>query len=384
MKFIGLDIRMWKGERTMRLFLVFIMVIHGLLHLLGFIKAFSLGKVVQLTRDISKPVGILWLLAAILFIGAAILFLLKVQQWWIPAAPAVFLSQALIVFSWGDARFGTLLNVIILLPLIVAVVNVLPSSFQNRYGIEVRKELALSADTAPVTEADLRHLPEPVQNYLRYVGVVGQPRVQNLRAVSSGAMKMKLNGRWLGIRARQYNFFNVPARIYYISSSMFGLPFDGLHLYTGFRASMQIKVAHLLRVVNARGDIMNKSETVTLFNDMCVLAPATLIDKNIQWNTIDPRTVDATFTNQGNTINAILSFNDKNELVNFVSGDRSLSLDGKTFKSFPWSTPVRDYREYDVVKVASYGEAIWHMPEGEFTYAKFSLEELEYNRKDFK
>jgi hypothetical protein len=63
---------------------------------------------------------------------------------------------------------------------------------------------------------------------------------------------------------------------------MFGLPVDGLHLYAEPEASMQIKIAHLLQVVDAKGPEMNQSETVTMFNDMCLLAPATLID--IQYN----------------------------------------------------------------------------------------------------
>ena len=70
----------------------------------------------------------------------------------------------------------------------------------------------------------------------------------------------------------------------------------------------QIKLASLIPVVNAYGEIMTKGETVTLFNDMCVLAPGTLIAKSIQWETIDPLTVKATFTNQGYTISALSVF----------------------------------------------------------------------------
>ena len=53
---------------------------------------------------------------------------------------------------------------------------------------------------------------------------------------------------------------------------------------------------------------MNMSETVTLFNDMCLFAPATLIDKEILWEPVDPRTVWARFTHNGITISAMLYF----------------------------------------------------------------------------
>jgi Family of unknown function (DUF6544) len=118
---------------------------------------------------------------------------------------------------------------------------------------------------------------------------------------------------------------------------------------------------------------MTKGETVTLFNDMCVLAPATLIDKNIQWETVDPLAVKATFTNQGYTISAVLYFNERGELINFVSDDRYQAFRGNKFENFRWSTPIKNYKDIDGRKVAIYGEAIWQMPKGEFAYAKLTL-----------
>jgi hypothetical protein len=68
--------------------------------------------------------------------------------------------------------------------------------------------------------------------------------------------------------------------------------------------------------VDARGPEMNRSETVTFFNDMCVLAPATLIDRSIRFQTFDDHSVGATFTHGNETITAMLSFNSQGELTN--------------------------------------------------------------------
>ena len=110
---------------------------------------------------------------------------------------------------------------------------------------------------------------------------------------------------------------------------------------------MQIKLASFYQVVNAKGPEMNQGETVTLFNDMCLMAPATLIDKEkIRWEADGSLSARAKFTHMGNTISARLSFNQAGELTDFVSNDRFFSSDGKTFKNYPWSTPVRNYREW--------------------------------------
>jgi hypothetical protein len=116
---------------------------------------------------------------------------------------------------------------------------------------------------------------------------------------------------------------------------------------------------------------MNLSETVTLFNDLCLLAPGALIDRErIQWEDGGSASARARFTVSGVTIGAQLSFNAAGELTGFLSPGRFLSADGKTFQSYPWSTPVRSYRDLAGRNVMSYGE---------YCYGRFHLGTLEYN-----
>jgi len=368
----------------MRIFFFLLLALHALIHLLGFVKAFNLAEVGQLTQSISKSAGAAWLLASIFLLAGAVLFLLKFECWWLAAAPGVILSQVLIFTSWTDAKFGTIANVLILLPLLISILNSLPSSFANVYKAEVRKGLARSASTPLVQEAEIAPLPAPVQKYLRNAGVIGKPHVWNMRVRGAGQIRTKIDGGWLDFESQQYNFFDNPSRLYFIQSSMYGLPFDGLHAYVGPEATMRIKVAAMFLVVDAKGAEMNRGETVTMFNDMCVMAPATLISKSIQWESFDSLTAKATFTNVGNTISATLFFNESGELVNFTSDDRYLSEDGKVYKSYRWSTPLKDYRDFGGTRIASYGEASWKMPEGEFVYGKFTIRDVEYNCETLK
>jgi hypothetical protein len=111
------------------------------------------------------------------------------------------------------------------------------------------------------------------------------------------------------------------------------------------------------------------------------MAPATLIDKRIYWKTIDDYTVEAVFNNQGFEIKANLIFNDKGQLINFISDDRYAIADMKRYR---FSTPVKDYRFSNRVKAPSFGQAIWHYPDGEFVYGKFYLKSIEYNLDVFK
>jgi hypothetical protein len=266
----------------MHFFLIVIILLHGLIHLMGFVKSFHLAEVSQLEQDISKPAGIFWLIATILFILTAISLLLIKEGWWITGFIAVIISQVLIVLYWSDARYGTIPNLIIMVPIIISFTGGLPGSYSGLFKTEVEKSLNRYTKQEVLTERDIKHLPSPVQKYIIYSGAIGKEKVQNFRADFHGKIAPKPNGKFQDFRSVQYNFFDKPTRAFYIKSKMFGLPVDGLHLYAEPEASMQIKIAHLLQVVDAKGPEMNQSETVTMFNDMCLLAPATLID--IQYN----------------------------------------------------------------------------------------------------
>ena len=90
----------------------------------------------------------------------------------------------------------------------------------------------------------------------------------------------------------------------------------------------------------------------------------------------DSSSVKATFTVNEITISAILYFNEKGQLMNFISNDRYAIAD---MKQYPFLTPVKDYKNINGYNLPSYGEAIWRYPDGDFCYGKFNIKEVEYN-----
>lgn len=368
----------------MRFIFIGLIILHGIIHILGIIKAFNFASIEQLSQNISKSIGILWLASTILFIITAVLFYLDKEYWWIIGTTALIISQTLIILSWQDAKFGTIANVVLILPLLMAYAESRPDSFKNMFRTEVQKGLNRYTSNSILNENDILHLPKIVQKYIINSGAVGEEKVQNFRAKIKGQIKPNFDSDYLDFNSVQYNFFDEPSRIFYIDSKMYGLPFDGLHSYVGPNAVMLIKIASLLKVVDARGKLMNKGETVTMFNDMCLFAPASLIDKNIVWEEIDSLKIKTTFTNQGNTIKAVLFFNENAELIDFSSFDRYESGDGKTYKNYEWTTPISEYKKINGRKIPFSGEAIWHKPEGKYVYIKLVIEEVEYNSQSLR
>jgi len=235
-----------------------------------------------------------------------------------------------------------------------------------------------------LTEDDIKHLPQAVQKYIRYSGALGKEKVINFRVEFEGRIRSKPEDSWMILKSVQYNFVDKPTRLFYITARKMGIPAGGLHLYKDEKALMKIKIAGLFTVVDASGKEMDQGETVTVFNDMCFMAPATLIDNNITWETIDSLTVKATFTNGNITIGATMYFNEKGELVNFISNDRFETTDGKVYKNYPWLTPVSGYQKINGYCLASGAQAIYRHPEGDFCYGEFNIVNVEYNCRELK
>jgi hypothetical protein len=364
----------------MRHALAGLLLLHGLIHLLGPAKAFGLAALPQLSVPIAPGRGLLWLAAALLFLGSAACLYVAPRWWWLPALVAVALSTAVIVFSWADAKAGVFANVVLLVSASVGAAMLGPWSLRAAYDVDVRRQLARVREIGAVGAADLAPLPPLVQRYLRQAGVVGQPRVWNMRARMHGRIRSGPEARWMPFQAEQHNVFDEPARLFYMTATMLGLPADGYHRYVGADATMRVKALGLVPVANAAGPEMTRAETVTLFNDMCLMAPATLIDPRIGWEARDARTVRATFAHAGHTIRADLVFDDAGALVDFRSDDRRrASLDGGTLQAVPWSTPIRSYQAVGPFRLMQAGEGRWHDPTRDYAYIELQLDDVQYN-----
>ncbi|MBC7510757.1 MAG: hypothetical protein H7320_18735 [Ferruginibacter sp.] len=350
--------------------LSFLLLVHGLIHFMGFAKAYNYGNITQLTKHISKPGGMLWFITALLFIAAMLLFLLKNNGWPVIAVTAVIISQILIFNSWNDAKFGSIANVIIL---IVAIAGYANQRFETHFRNDVKANLHRTngLQTDLLTEQDIHSLPFPVQKYLRYCGAVNKPKVNNMKLIFNGEMRDK-GKDWFKFRSVQYNFFDEPTRLFFMKAKMKGFTVPGYHKYSKATALMDIRLFGFFPVLKKAVKEMNQAETVTLLNEMCLMAPATLIDKRITWQATDSNSAKATFTNHGISITAILYFNAQRQLIDFISNDRDIN-------HYLFSTPVSNYKNINGINIMTYGETTWHHPDGKFDYGKFNCKEIEDN-----
>ena len=254
-------------------------------------------------------------------------------------------------------------------------------ALKARWDRAVAAEFAVQplGPAAPIlTAADLAPLPAPVRRYVERSGAVGRPRPQNMRVVLDADMYRGPGQAPMRATSTQYTFFDRPTRLFLMKARMFGLPVRALHVYRQEQATFTVRVASLVTMVDLRGDEISAAETVTVLNDLCLMAPGALVDPRLAWTPVDDRTAAVTFTNGPHRVGATLVFNDRDELVDFWSDDRPESGNGR-FVPARWSTPVDAYRDVGGLHLIHHGSAVYARPEGPFTYGTFTLRSIEYD-----
>lgn len=108
------------------------LVIHAILHLIGFSQAFNLGYTSRFkyrydwlnAPSVKKVIGTGWLLACAGLLATSYFYFTDNETLFVTAGmPSLILSQTLIIFYWSEAKFGTLLNSVLLLAIIIAFIS---------------------------------------------------------------------------------------------------------------------------------------------------------------------------------------------------------------------------------------------------------------------
>lgn len=361
----------------LRILFGIILVVHGLIHGMGFLKAFDWFPITALQRDIGKLEGLCWLLTSLLFIAAGVMYFIDNKSWLMIGGIALFLSQLLIVLNWNEAKFGTIINVLVL---VILVLQYSAARFKSGFIEDVKKELAAGSNEAGKKNAlsDLQHLPYPVQQYMIQSGFLEQKEIRNFKVEFKGRIRASATSAWMEFNSVQYSFMEHPARYFFMEAKMYGFPVAGYHAYRNGKAMMDIRLLSMFRVQFQDGELMDISETVTFLNDACLMAPAALLDKRIRWKSISNNEVEAVFANGKNSISARLIFSNDFKLINFISGDRYYYT-GKEMKKEQWETPVRAYDKKKRFLQMERGDAVWKLKEGDFCYGEFTVRDISYN-----
>lgn len=359
----------------MKYLFAFLLLAHGLIHLMGFANGFGLSKLPALTKFISKPTGMVWLAAAIFFTAAAVFYLMKKEHWTLFAFLAVFVSQLLISWYWSDAKMGTVANIIILL---VAIPSFADWQFNRMYRKEVNSLLSqpLSTSATIITNEQIQSLPAPVQKWLQVSGVVGRPRIQRVYLQQKGDMKNQPDGKWIPFTADQYFSTDQPSFLWNTriqpSSYLF---INGRDKFNHGKGHMLIKAYGLFTIANSKGPKTDEGTMIRYLAETCWF-PSAALSGYIKWEAIDERTAKATMHYGGTAASGIFYFTRNGDLEKFEADRYYINKNQSSLEK--WQVTCIDYKTFDGIRIPVKCNVTWKLREGDFTWLELEITDIQF------
>jgi hypothetical protein len=371
-----------------RTLFVLLLIIHGIIHLLGFASAFHLGaakpvamqSIFPLSVQWVQALGIGWLLVSGLFLYTALQWGLKKEAWWMVATGAVLFSQVLIVIYWPDARFGTILNVLILTGIGLGY-----GSWSFGKMIRQERERFVSESTEPVSKVrkeQLSGLPANVSKWLERSGIVGKDYIRTAHLKQRGEMSTQPDGKWMPVNAEQY--FRVAQPGFLWIADVKAAPFvhlAGRDKYENGRGHMLIKALSLFPVADARGKEIDQG-TMLRYLAETVWFPTAALSPYIRWEEVNATRAKASMQYGGVTASGIFSFSPEGDVLSFEAQRYYDRKEGATLETWLITMEPSGYREFQGIRIPAKSAVTWKLKAGDFTWFRLEITDVVYNEED--
>jgi hypothetical protein len=248
------------------------------------------------------------------------------------------------------------------------------TTFSRLVQRDVHTLLASSsaAEEKFVSEAMLKRLPEPVQRYLRYTGVVGKPFVGKVHLSQSGRMLLGRGQPWIPLRAEQWYSVRPPGFVWSGTLHLGPIPIvRARDMYQTGQGRMLIKAASLVTVADAKGEEIDQGEMVRYLSEM-MWFPSAFLEDNVSFETVDATSARVILTDSGGTVTGTLFIDAEGRLTEFV-GQRYAGSNLET-----WSAPIIAYGEFEGLKLPVHVKAVWKLAAGDQEYIEVIVTELRH------
>lgn len=361
----------------LRILFVILVALHGLIHLSCFVKAYQPVAISRFTHEISKPAGLLWLAASLLFILSALLFLLKRDSWWIAAVAALALSQVLIVLSWHDVKYGTVVNIGILF---VSLTGYGSWQFNRMTDNEIRAFMQeVKPEEGMLTNEKITCLPPVVRKWLTRSQVIDKPLIQSVYLTQEGMIRTTPDGRWMPVTAEQRIRTEQPGFIWKARvKAAPGLHLAGRDRYVDGRGHMLITLLSLFPVADARGQETNQGSMLRYLAEI-IWAPTAAVNKYLSWEQVDSLTARATMNYGEINASGLFRFDQNGDVMSFEAMRYYDRKEGYTLENWYIQVEPDGYREFEGIRIPARASITWKLEEGDFTWFRLEVKEMRYN-----
>jgi len=219
--------------------------------------------------------------------------------------------------------------------------------------------------------AQLEGLPLPVQRYFKNVLNEGRPYISNVSFDHNGQFKTGLDKGWINITGEHFATMEKPGFIWKGTTSMF----TARDMYIQGKGRLVVALFSLYNIVDAKGENYNQGELLRWLGES-VLYPTNLLPGDrLAWFPIDAQHAKLMFTYNGMSLPFTITFNDAGEITQM---ETKRYMDKNNLET--WLINASDYKRINGINIPSRFEVLWRLKDGDFSYARFNIQRLTYNR----
>ncbi|MEO6977466.1 MAG: DUF6544 family protein [Mucilaginibacter sp.] len=221
------------------------------------------------------------------------------------------------------------------------------------------------------TYDQMANLPEPVKRYFKHVLTPNQPYVNYVRLKHDGQFKSGLKKEWAAIVGEEYFTIAQPGFIWKGKTSLF----TAYDTYTAKKGKLTVLLFSLFKVAESHGEKYNQGELLRWLGESIWFPTNLLPGENLAWQPINNTSAKLVYQYDGMSLFFIVTFNNDHEIEQMQTerymGDTGLQQ---------WVIKCSNYQKRDGMLIPITAEVLWRLKDGDFSYARFNVTKLEYNK----
>lgn len=267
--------------------------------------------------------------------------------------------------------------IIIFSIIVVVIIAIIVKKYylSTQFKREIKELFSLSKNISNKTFSyeQLSGLPEPVQRYFKHVLRENQPYISYVRLIHDGQFKTDMKKDWIDIEGEQYYTAERPGFVWIGKTPSF----TARDTYLADKGRLTVSIFSLFKIVDGQGEKYNQGELLRWLGESVWFPTNLLPSEYLQWSPIDSNSARLTFKYEELSLSYTVRFNEQGEITEL---ETKRYMNEENLET--WAGKAIDYKKINGVVIPTKIEAIWRLKSGDFSYAKFSLKKIEYNKPE--